>query len=96
MVEALTTFSITDLPYHKEAATLTRAYVDGGVLTPLRWHDLAHIAYATLCKCRYLVSCDTTHVAKRRTQARVEKINNALQHHVPQIVTPLKLLEKLR
>jgi len=96
MVEALVTYSIADLPYNTEAATLIRDYINGGVLTSLCWHDLGHIAYATLCKCRFLVSCDETHVARKRTQTRVERINKALRYSIPQILTPSKLLEKLQ
>ena len=96
MVGALVRFSIADLPYNEKADTLTRAYLDGGVLSQKHWHDLAHIAYATLCKCRYLVSCDTTHMAREQTQTRVEKINRTLRHPTPQILTPLQLLEKLQ
>ena len=96
MVEALFTYSISDLPYNQDAASLTRAYVSGGVLTPLHWHDLEHIAYASLYQCRFLVSCDTTNIAKPRTQSRVTKVNKALGHSTPQIITPLKLLEKLQ
>ena len=46
MVGALVRFSIADLPYNEKADTLTRAYLDGGVLSQKHWHDLAHIAYA--------------------------------------------------
>jgi hypothetical protein len=96
MVEALVKFSIADLPYRKEADSLTRAYINGGVLSHKHWHDLAHIAYASLHKCQYLISCDTTHVVRERTQTRVEKVNKALRYPTPQILTPPLLLEKLQ
>ena len=96
MVEAMVRFSIEDLPYDVEAEALTNAYINSGVLSAKRWHDLTHIAYATLYKCRHLVSCDTTHIAREQTQARVETVNKSLRHATPQIVTPTKLLEVLR
>ena len=89
-------YSVADLSYDTGAATLIQAYIDGGVLSQDHWHDLGHITYATLYKCRYLVSCDETHVARKRTQTRVEKINMALRYFVPQILTPSKLLEELQ
>jgi len=95
MVEALERFSLADLPYNEEAETLTCAYIRGGVLSEEHWHDLTHIAYATLCECRYLVSCDKGHIAKERTRTRVETINKTLRYPTSQIMTPIQLLEKL-
>jgi predicted nucleic acid-binding protein len=96
MVDALERFSIENLPYDAEAETLTNAYINGGVLSAQHSHDLMHIAYATLYKCRYLVSCDTQHVARVQTQTRVEMVNKSLRHATPQIFEPLKLLEIIR
>jgi len=96
MVEALERFSIEDLPYDAEAEVLTNAYINGGVLSAQREHDLMHIAYATLYECRYLVSCDKNHIAREQTQTRVERINKSLRHATPQILLPAKLLEILR
>jgi predicted nucleic acid-binding protein len=96
MVEALERFSIEDLPYDAEAEALTNAYINGGVLSAQREHDLMHIAYTTLYKCRYLVSCDKNHIARVQTQTRVEAVNNSLRQATPQILLPAKLLEILR
>jgi predicted nucleic acid-binding protein len=84
-------FNIASLPYSIDATKLTEQYLNK-VLTENHYRDLAHIAYAGVFACHYLISCDRKHIAKQRTIDLVKTINSRQNVFVPNIVTPLKFL----
>jgi hypothetical protein len=84
-------FNIASLPYSIDATNLTEQYLNN-VLTENHYRDLAHIAYASVFSCNYLISCDTKHIARQKTIDLVKTINDPQNIFVPNIMIPLKFL----
>ncbi|HSU16080.1 type II toxin-antitoxin system VapC family toxin [Longimicrobium sp.] len=64
-------------------------------LMPRSGADALHLALASVHLCDYLVSWDTRHLANALKFHHISKINGMLGLHVPHILTPLELLERL-
>jgi predicted nucleic acid-binding protein len=89
----LATSNIVSLTYSINAVQLTESYLQKQVLTKNHWHDLAHLAYASVCSCDYFISCDRKHIVRQKTIDYVKNINIQQNIFVPQIVTPSTFLE---
>jgi hypothetical protein len=85
-------FNIVALPNSVHAFRLAECYVQKNVLTENHYNDLAHIAYASVFSCDYLVSCDQRHIVRQQTITNVKTINTQQNIFVPKIVTPLQFL----
>ncbi|GHT41888.1 hypothetical protein FACS189443_4230 [Planctomycetales bacterium] len=79
----------TELAESTEADDLTKLYVQEGVLSDKHTDDLAHVAYAVIFRCDYVVSWNMKHLVKDRTMRRVNDVNTAYRYPAIVIVTPL-------
>jgi hypothetical protein len=94
--EIVIQFKIVLLPISKDAIKLSEFYVNQNVLAEKHYHDLTHIAYASLFSCNYFISCDINHIVRKRTIDFVQNINTAQNIFVPTIITPLNFMENFK
>jgi hypothetical protein len=85
-------YHIVALPNSIDAFRLAECYVQKKVLTENHYNDLAHIAYASVFSCDYLVSCDQRHIVRQQTIVNIKTINTQQNIFVPKIVSPLQFL----
>ncbi|MDR2762575.1 MAG: hypothetical protein LBB88_08255 [Planctomycetaceae bacterium] len=94
VADVISQFKIISLPNSfNEIAELLKLYIKQHVLTEKHLEDLAHIAYASIFSCDYLISCDTKHIVRKKTIELVTNINTPQNIFVPKIVTPFKFME---
>ena len=79
--------SFTELSKNQKVKTLTLFYLSAGVLSENHVNDLAHIAYAVVARCDYIISWDK-HFVRESTMSRVRKANEQKKYRSPFIVTP--------
>ncbi|GHT18988.1 hypothetical protein FACS1894189_7450 [Planctomycetales bacterium] len=63
-------------------------YVQKEVLSEKHKDDLAHVAYAVVSRCDYVVSWNMKHLVKDRTMRRVNSVNADYRYPNIVIVTP--------
>lgn len=56
--------------------------------------DALHLALASFHKCDYLLTWNCKHIANANKVNHIRRINQMLQIHVPELVTPLELVQE--
>jgi hypothetical protein len=86
--------SISVLPPTAEVRSIARIYIEN-LLMPQKFEgDVFHLAYASLYKMDFLLTWNCNHLANANKKLHIRIINTNLGLTVPEITTPLELVEE--
>ena len=95
LLEGLSGISHSVIEDTPEVAELANRYVEFGVLHPKHYFDLLHIAYATVSRCKLIVSWNFKHFVNFKTMDRVNAVNLVEGYDPIRIVSPSMLLGEI-
>ncbi len=82
------------LTYEKDIKNIAQVYIDNYLLPAVLSGDAFHLAYASYYKMDFLLTWNYKHLANGNKKQHIRIINNRLGLYVPEILTPLELLNK--
>jgi predicted nucleic acid-binding protein len=82
------------LPYNVEITDIVNVYTAHKIMPVKDLGDSFHLAYASFYKIDYLFTWNYIHLANTNKQHQIRLINNRLGISVPEIVTPMQLMEE--
>lgn len=85
---------LTRVHYFPAVAEIVRAYVDHKLMPARRSEDATHLALASFHTCDFIVTWNCRHLANPNKFAHIRRINSRLGLGVPELLTPLDLLER--
>ena len=85
---------ITILPCVNEIEEIVKTYIQNKIMLIKDLGDSYYLAYSSFYKVDYLLTWNYKHLANTNKQHQIRLINNRLGLFVPEIVTPLQLLEE--
>ena len=95
LFEKISEISFEIISETPEITELANRYIDFGVLHPKHHHDLLHIAYATVSRCKLVVSWNFKHFVNFKTMDRVNAVNLVEGYDPIRIVSPSMLLGEI-
>ena len=87
---------VDDLPrllYADVIDVIVEVYLKNKVMPMAHGGDAHHLALASYHRCDILLTWNCKHLANANKTGHIRLINNTLNLHTPQIVTPLELIE---
>ncbi|MCX6872298.1 MAG: type II toxin-antitoxin system VapC family toxin [Verrucomicrobia bacterium] len=84
--------SLPLLSLDEEAVEIAQIYIDRLVMPRDQTGDALHLALASWHKCDILLTWNCKHLANYRKTQQIRRINTALGIHIPELLTPLELL----
>ena len=87
-------FNFEILPFQKEIADIVEVYVANKLMPIKDLGDSFHLAYTSFYKIDYLLTWNYKHLANVNKQHQIRFINNKLGLLVPEIITPIQLMEE--
>lgn len=82
-----------ELKLSPEIEEIAKGYVNQKVIPQSHFPDGLHIAFASLNKIDFLVTWNCEHLAEAHRRRRVRLFNTSAGLFVPEIITPMELLE---
>ena len=87
---------VDDLPrllYADAIDAIVEVYLRNKIMPMDHGGDAHHLALASYHRCDVLLTWNCKHLANANKTGHIQLINNTLNLHTPQIVTPLELIE---
>jgi len=75
-------------------AEIVQVYINHKLMPQDATGDALHLALASFHKCDYLLAWNCKHIANANKVNHIRRINQMLQIHVPELVTPLELVQE--
>ena len=75
-------------------AEIVQVYINHKLMPQDATGDALHLALAFFHKCDYLLTWNCKHIANANKVNHIRRINQMLQIHVPELVTPLELVQE--
>lgn len=91
LLELVKEFS--ELKLSPEIEEIAKGYVNQGVVPQAHFPDALHIALASFHKIDFLITWNCEHLAEAHRRRRVRLFNTSAGLFVPEIVTPMELVE---
>ncbi len=82
-----------ELKLSSEIEGIAKGYVNQGVIPERYFPDALHVALASFYKIDFLVTWNCAHLAEAHRRRRVRLFNTSAGLFVPEIVTPMELVE---
>jgi hypothetical protein len=84
---------VTLLPYSDEIGRIAEVYMDRFLMPSKASNDALHMAFASFHRCHILLTWNCAHLANPTKYKHLVAINSELALPVPEVATPLNLLE---
>lgn len=88
LLKLLNDLNCTILSESSEVNELIETFIEEKVLDAKHYRDLAHIAYAVVARCDYIVSWNFKHFVNPDTISRVNAVNRDYNYGIAYIVSP--------
>ena len=85
--------SVPLLPINEEIGEIVEAYIARHVMPAAPTGDALHLAVASFHRCDFILTWNCSHLANANKFQHIRQVNGLLGLYVPQLVTPLELLE---
>ncbi len=85
---------LTVLPPNKDVLDIAQIYIDNYLMPKELGGDALHLSYASYYKIDFLLTWNCTHLANGNKKQHIRIINTRLGLYIPEIITPLELLNK--
>lgn len=92
MVALIESMPIVHLSENQSALDLAEFYVEKNVLARKHIRDLAHVAYATVSQCDFVISWNMKHLVNPQTIIQVNSVNRLHDYYNIFIATPLVII----
>jgi hypothetical protein len=85
---------LTVLPSNQEIIEIAQIYINNYLMPKELGGDALHLSYSSYYKMDFLLTWNCTHLANGNKKQHIRIINTRLGLYIPEIITPLELLNK--